>query len=663
MKICSATLIVMTLMWMRPAPGLAQIDPLVVVSITSPQSGATVGGTITVTAETSGPGSGAVVGVQFRLDGVNLGAEDAAAPYAVSWDTASSANGAHTLVAVARDALGFQYVSQPVSVSVFNDMPHRPPDTMTRVENTDAAIAYTSGTTEPGRPGDWWHGSRSRGWSAGTASFNRSLGARATFTFTGTSVRWIGFRSFWAGIANVYLDGAFLTELDLYVPSEEAQTVVFARTGLSSGAHTIAVESTGRKNPASSDYAVVVDAFDIGPAVPAPISGTRIEQNASSVSYTSQWSTDSATLWSGGSAIGTRAAGARATLSFIGTTATWVGVRGPDTGIARVYLDGTLQSEIDTFSPTEVEGEIFTAGNLAPARHTLTIEAAGDHGPGATDSLIFVDAVDVRSRFEEGDAAIAYTGQWTLDSREPFSGTSGLNGTGTAQISNGAGDVAAFAFSGTAVSWIGAVGPSRGIARVYVDGNWAADLDTYAATEQVRTVLFTATNLADTSHTLRVENTGQRNPNAIGTSIVVDAFDVTLSATVPQVTRFQETAASIVYTNGWTPSPCPSFQFWSGRCASYSSTTGAQATFTFTGQNVRWLGDRAFGGGYARIYLDGVVVADVNTHAPLQEEYQTPLFIATNLSPGTHTLTIEVTGTNDGSSSGVQVLVDAFEVY
>ena len=28
-----------------------------------------------------------VVGVQFLLDGVNLGAEDVAAPYSVSWNT------------------------------------------------------------------------------------------------------------------------------------------------------------------------------------------------------------------------------------------------------------------------------------------------------------------------------------------------------------------------------------------------------------------------------------------------------------------------------------------------------------------------------------------------------------------------------------------------
>jgi hypothetical protein len=654
--------IVVSLLCMSQTWLVAQLPVVTRVTVTSPAAGASVGGTLDVTADVSGPGATTVVGVQFKLDGVNLGAEDTSAPYAVSWDTASTPNGPHTLTAIARDVAGLQYASDPVAVSVLNDIPHRPADTALRYENTELAIKYTPGTTAPGQPADWWHGSRSRGWSAGTASFNRSAGARATFTFTGTSVRWIGFRAYWAGIANVYLDGAFVSEIDLYVPDERAQTTVFSRTGLPSGTHTIAVESTGRKNPLATDDAVVVDAFDAGPSAPPPVNGTRIEQTAAAVGYTTGWSTDRDPAWSGGSAAGSRTAGARATLTFVGTTATWLGVLGPDTGIARVYLDGTFQAEVDTFSPVEVQAPIFSVGNLAPARHTLSVEATGLRRDGATDSLIFVDAFDLLSRFEDGDASIGYTAGWVQrETRQAFSGTSGLNGSGTAATSATPGDRATFTFRGTSVSWIGAPGPSGGIARVYLDGVQAAAVDTFAAADQVRAVVFTATNLVDVTHTLAIEVTGTRNPAAAGTSIIVDAFDVSLSPSVPSVARVQDSDPSIVYTAGWTPGTI--FQFWSGESATYSSTTGARGTFTFTGQNVRWLGDRAFGGGYARIYLDGVFVGDIDTHTPLQEEYQTPLFIATNLSPGTHTLTIEVTGLKNPGSSGTQIVIDAFEVY
>ena len=60
-----------------------------------PARGATVSGAVTVTANASDNGS--VAGVQFKVDGANLGAEDTAAPYSASWDTLSTANGPHTL--------------------------------------------------------------------------------------------------------------------------------------------------------------------------------------------------------------------------------------------------------------------------------------------------------------------------------------------------------------------------------------------------------------------------------------------------------------------------------------------------------------------------------------------------------------------------------------
>jgi hypothetical protein len=61
-----------------------------------------------------------VVGVQFTLDGANLGAEDTSAPYSVSWNTTTATNGTHVLRAIARDAATNSTISAPVSVSVSN---------------------------------------------------------------------------------------------------------------------------------------------------------------------------------------------------------------------------------------------------------------------------------------------------------------------------------------------------------------------------------------------------------------------------------------------------------------------------------------------------------------------------------------------------------------
>src|SRR6185295_14903534 len=75
------------------------------VSITAPASGATVSGSAVPVPATAADNVG-VAGVQFALDGSNLGGEDTAAPYSLSWNTTTASNGSHTLTAVARDAAG-----------------------------------------------------------------------------------------------------------------------------------------------------------------------------------------------------------------------------------------------------------------------------------------------------------------------------------------------------------------------------------------------------------------------------------------------------------------------------------------------------------------------------------------------------------------------------
>src|SRR2546425_431409 len=89
------------------------------VSLTAPAAGATVSGTTTAAA--SAGDSVGEVGVQFTLDGANLGAENTTAPYAVSWTTTTATNGSHTLTAVARDAAGNSTTSAAVTVTVSND--------------------------------------------------------------------------------------------------------------------------------------------------------------------------------------------------------------------------------------------------------------------------------------------------------------------------------------------------------------------------------------------------------------------------------------------------------------------------------------------------------------------------------------------------------------
>jgi chitodextrinase len=111
------------------------------VSVTAPADQATVSGTTNVTANASD--NVAVAGVQFKLDGVNLGSEDTASPYSTSWNTTAVSDGTHTLTAVARDTSGNTTTSSSVSVTVANADTTVPTTSITSPANN----ATVSGTT------------------------------------------------------------------------------------------------------------------------------------------------------------------------------------------------------------------------------------------------------------------------------------------------------------------------------------------------------------------------------------------------------------------------------------------------------------------------------------------------------------------------------------
>jgi len=86
------------------------------VSVTSPAGGATVSGTVPMTATASD--DVAVASVEFWVDGTKV-ATDTSAPYSYSWDTTQVAGGAHTLLVKAVDSSN-NTASATVGVTVSN---------------------------------------------------------------------------------------------------------------------------------------------------------------------------------------------------------------------------------------------------------------------------------------------------------------------------------------------------------------------------------------------------------------------------------------------------------------------------------------------------------------------------------------------------------------
>ncbi len=119
------------------------------VTITSPAAG-NVTGTINITANASD--NTGVAGVQFLLDGINLGAEDIVAPYSISWNTTTATGGTHILTAIAGDAAGNTATSAAVNVTVSSDFSFTLLNASRNVDPTGStdfgvSVAYLNGFT------------------------------------------------------------------------------------------------------------------------------------------------------------------------------------------------------------------------------------------------------------------------------------------------------------------------------------------------------------------------------------------------------------------------------------------------------------------------------------------------------------------------------------
>ena len=88
------------------------------VSMSAPADGATVSGTVGVTAAVAD--NVGVAGVQYLLDNANLGTEGLTPPFTLQWNTTATAIGPHTLAAIARDFSGNTATSTNISVTVSN---------------------------------------------------------------------------------------------------------------------------------------------------------------------------------------------------------------------------------------------------------------------------------------------------------------------------------------------------------------------------------------------------------------------------------------------------------------------------------------------------------------------------------------------------------------
>ncbi len=126
------------------------------------------------------------------------------------------------------------------------------PATLTLVQESDASVAYSGA----------WKNTLLSGSSGGSVRYAGGAGRSATFSFSGSSAAFVSTRGPGRGIAQVWLDGVFVQNVDLYSATTVKRAVVWApAAALTPGGHTLEVRVTGTRNALSTKSRVDVDAF------------------------------------------------------------------------------------------------------------------------------------------------------------------------------------------------------------------------------------------------------------------------------------------------------------------------------------------------------------------------------------------------------------------
>ncbi|RJX22064.1 MAG: hypothetical protein C4570_01785 [Ammonifex sp.] len=359
-------------------------------------------------------------------------------------------------------------------------------------ENTRETINYSSA----------WNAVSDTNATDGRYRISDMQNAKATFGFTGDNIVWVTAKGPSYGKAEVFIDGVSKGVFDLYNATQVWQHLI-SFTGLASGSHTIAIVALRQKNASSTGYGVVVDAFRV-----------MKDNTDPAVSYSGTWNTASSPAWYNGSMKYSGQAGATATFTFNGQGVAWFTGKGPVRGIATLYLDGVYKGYVDLYAPTYSVGVGKTFLGLANATHTLKIVVTGQKNPAATGNTIPVDAFAVYT--EDNNPSIAYSAAWYRRDASAWT-------NGNMHYSESANAKATYVFAGNSITWLTGKGPSRGIARVYIDGVDKGTVDLYAP-NWLAQVPVTYTGLFYGLHTIEIVNTGTKNPSSTGYQIIVDAF-------------------------------------------------------------------------------------------------------------------------------------------
>jgi hypothetical protein len=149
--------------------------------------------------------------------------------------------------------------------------------------------------------------------------------------------------------------------------------------------------ATHRFRVSATDQRGATSAYTIG----KPLSIVVQQEDSASIVFTGAWTANANASFYGGGAR-TASSPASATLTFSGTSVSWVTSKGPGRGKAEVWLDGVKRATIDLYTPTARNRQVVFARNgLAAGNHTIEIRPLGTKNAASTGTGVVLDAIVV----------------------------------------------------------------------------------------------------------------------------------------------------------------------------------------------------------------------------------------------------------------------------
>jgi hypothetical protein len=162
---------------------------------------------------------------------------------------------------------------------------------------------------------------------------------------------------------------------------------------------------------------------------------------------------------------------------------------------------------------SERNANLWSSFSRTYVQRIMTIMGAATDVAGAAGTVSKTSWISSNdTRIGDSSKAITYRFAWLTAGLASYSGHQVRYATRT-------GASASLSFTGKGIAWMGPVGPTRGTAKVYIDGKAVATVDLRRSTFQARKILF-ARALPAGAHTFKIVVTSSGRPVAIDDLIV-----------------------------------------------------------------------------------------------------------------------------------------------